>query len=190
MTESAASRTKWLGIGAFLVGGCLVVALAGASVWQANVHNSKLDEAQSRAAAASYLQDAKKEGATVVTLLKRYVASGDETLIPEVKSHASSGVESLTLAVAQGGAVDLTVLAQQGSRLVEGAGQIIAVRQSGDAQGAAAAAENLKPAFDQVTAAVDGAVAAELAEAASQQHSAESAKTAAFWLAISAAVVG
>ena len=163
MTEIA-SRTSRVGLG-LAIAGCFIFAiLVAAFVWQQTVHDSKMDEADSHATAASLLQSAETEGKTVGDLLQRYVASGDETLLPQIQSHSATGVQTLTAALAEAGA-DPNGFITQGSQLVQSAGQIIAMRQTGDVPGAVAALKDAAPKFNAFIAAQDQVIASERAEA-------------------------
>ncbi len=190
MNQSATSGTKWLGVGALIMAGCVLLTLAGASAWQAKARQSDLDDAESRSTTATLLQDAKKEGLVASGLLQQYVATGDLALLPEFKSHAAAGIQSLTSAVARGGVTDLSVLVSGGAQLVQGSAQIVAIRQSGDAKGAAAALTDGAPKFEQFSAVQDQAIEAESAEAVSLRESADSAETTAMWLAVGAGAMG
>jgi len=190
VNQSTASGTKWLGFGAVIVAGCVLVTLAAASAWQAKASQSDLDDAESHATTAALLQEAKGEGLTAFELLRQYVATGDETLLPEFKSHSAAGIDSLSTAVARGGVTDMSPLVAGGAQLVQGAGRIVATRQSGDAQGAVAALTDGAPQFQQFAAVQDQAIEAESAAAVSLRASADDADTAATWLAVGAGAIG
>ncbi len=190
MNQSTASGTKWLGVGALIVAVCVLVGLAAASAWQAKARQSDLDDAESHSTTATLLQDAKNEGFTAFGLLRRYVATGDETLLPEFKSHSATGINTLTAAVSRGGVTDLSVLVSGGAQLVQGSAKIVALRQSGDAQGAVAALTDGGPKFEQFAIVEDQAIAAESAEAVSLRESADNAEATAIWLAMGAGAMG
>jgi hypothetical protein len=69
-------------------------------------------------------------------------------------------------------------------------GQIVAKREAGDVQGAAAALQTLSEQFNAFTAAQDAFVISQEQKATSANDSADSADTAAGWLMLSAAAVG
>jgi len=82
------------------------------------------------------------------------------------------------------------LLDMHGGRLADGLGQVIALRQAGDVQGAAAALEQLSPAFDKVAAQLEQAATLELQEVSKLQSSADKADDAASWLLIASIVWG
>ncbi len=190
MNQSTTSGTKWLGVGALIVASCVLVSLAAASAWQVKARQSDLDDAESHSTTATLLQDAKKEGIAASGLLRQYVATGDETLLPEFKSHSAAGINSLTTAVARGGVTDLSGLVSAGVQLVQGSAQIVATRQSGDAKAAAAALTDGGPKFEQFLAVQNQAIEAESAAAASLRDSADNAEATAIWMAVGAGAMG
>lgn len=184
------SRRAWAIFGGFALAGIVVAILTAASVWQSGTHGSDLDEAESRAATAALLQEAGQEGAVTAELLRQYVAAGDGSLIPEIQDHSATAVGSLTRAVAQGGVADLNEIAVGAAGLADGVGQIIALRASGDAQGAAATLEGVAPTFAELTIALEDAIALELQEVSSLQASADTANGVARWLRLAAIAIG
>ena len=188
--QPIASRRNWGIIGGFLVAGIVVAILAGASAWQAGIHGTRLDEAESHSATASLLQEAGQEGEAAAELLGQYVVAGDATLIPGIQEHSATAVERLTQAVGQGGAADLSPIAVGGAGLADGAGRVIALRLAGDAEGAAAALGEIAPTFEELTGALDAAIAVELQEVSSLQSSADTADDIASWLRVAAIGIG
>lgn len=176
--------TRFVAIAA-VIGVCVVAALFAASVWQENTKQSKIDEAQSSLLTASLIVDSQAEAATAGALLNEYVISGDETLIPVIQSRTSTAVQNLSAAIAEAGSDDRSFLAQ-GSAAVEALSRVIALRQIGDVQAAAAALEELSPSFSALIADLDAYAGSERAAAAAATSSAGDANTTASWLAISA----
>jgi CHASE3 domain sensor protein len=167
---------------------CLVLAVMTTfTLWQAAVHHSKANDAQTHANTASLFQSAETEGKTASQLVQQYVASGDATLIPQAQAHTQTGVQQLTAAVQSVGS-DPNGFVDKGAQLVQVSGQVIALRQSGDAAGAAKLLSDLSPQFNSFVAAQDQVVASEQAASASALSSADNAKTATIWLAILAGV--
>ncbi len=177
-------------IAALVVLSTLIACLAGASAWQARVHDSKLDQVQSHTTTATLLTGAQEQGAGAATLLKQYVKTGDAALIPEIKSSAGTAVDSLSKAVAQGSVADLKTIAVDGAKLAQAVGQVVALRQSGDVAAAAAALERAAPAFDQAISQVKAAVALELDEVSALQTSAGQAQDWSSRLLIAALAMG
>jgi CHASE3 domain sensor protein len=139
---------RWLIIGGFALLGVILVAAAAVSARQASVHSSESGEIESRSATVSLLQDVEDESAIAATLLQEYVATGDDTLIPEIQSHSNAAMGSLREAAAESDVAGIDDFAADGAALNEGAAQIIGLRMSGDAQAAAAALEAATPAFE------------------------------------------
>lgn len=176
--------SKFVAIAA-VIGVCVVAVLFAAALWQGDTKQSKIDEAESSLLTASLIGDAQAEAATAAALLNEYVVSGDETLIPEIQSHTANGVQALSSAIGEAGGDENGFLGQ-GTSVVESLSQIIALRQSGDVQAAAAALEQLSPGFEALSADLDAFVASERADAAAATSSADDANTTASWLAIGA----
>ena len=169
---------------------CLVLAvMTMATLWQAAVHHSKANDAQTHASTAALFQSAETEGKTAGDLTQQYVATGDATLLPQIQDHTQTGVQQLTVAVQSVGS-DPNGFVDKGAQMVKASGQVIALRQSGDAAGAAKLLSDLSPQFKAFIAAQDQVVASEQAAAASSLSTADNAKTATLWMAIFAGVFG
>jgi len=178
------SSSRFVAIAA-VIGVCIVAALFAASVWQENTKQSRLNEAESSLLTASFIADAQTEAATATVVLNQYVVTGDEALIPEIQTRTAAAVQALSAGIAEAGSDEGNFLVQ-GSSAVEALSGIIALRQVGDVQAAAAGLEELSPAFSALVLELDGFVASERAAAAASMSSADSANTIASWLAISA----
>jgi len=179
-----------LTIAGLTIAGTVLAVLVAATVWQGNARKSDTSAMESHATTAAFLQEAGTEAGVAAPLVRRYVETGDVTLIPQIQQHATAAVGSLTGAISEGSVVDLNPIAVEGGRVADGLGQVIALRQAGDVQGAAAALEQLGPAFEKVTTELEGAVTLELQEASRLQSSADKADDAASWLLIASIVWG
>ncbi|HVP05009.1 MAG TPA: hypothetical protein VMT90_04955 [Dehalococcoidia bacterium] len=166
---------------------CLVVALAIATIWQRDVQQSKLDDVEAHVAVATSFQDAEAEGQAAGQALQQYVATGDSQLIATINEHTSAGVTKLTAAVQQSG-VNSQPFLDSGSALVQAEGQIIALRQAGDAQGAITALTQLTTQFQEFISAQDAIIASEQASAQQAQNDADSAADAQTGLIVGAAI--
>ena len=167
---------------------CIVLAaLIAATVWQGSINHSRANEAQTHGVTAADLQAAETEGSAASQLVSQYVAFGDATLLPQVQAHTSAGVEKLTSAIQSAGG-DPNGFIYTGSVMAQAGGKAIALRQSGNTQGAQAVLITAKSQFDAYIAAQDQVVASEQQAAASAQSSADSARTATMWLAVLAGV--
>jgi len=183
-------RGRGLTVAGFTIAGIVLAVLVAATVWQGNVHKSDTSAAESHSTTAAFLQEAGTEAGIAAPLVRQYVETGDAKLVPQIQEHVTAAVKSMTGAISEGGVADLTAIRTDGGRLADGLGQVIALRQAGDVQGAAAAVEQLSPAFDKVTAQLGEAVTLELQEVSSLQSSADKADDAASWLLIASIAWG
>jgi len=188
--QTSKPQGRWLTIAAVTLGGIVLAALVAATVWQGGVRDSDTKAAESHSTTAALLQDAGTEAGIAAPLLRQYVETGDAKLVPQIQEHATVAVKKLTSAISEGGVADLTPIAAEGGGLADGLGQVIALRQAGDVQRAAAALEQLSPAFDKVTTELQAAVTLELQEASKLQSSADKADDAASWLLIASIAWG
>jgi hypothetical protein len=173
-----------------VVGGCFVFAvLMAAFVFQRNERSDHNREAQEYLAVAELIESAEADGIAASTLLQEYVATGDESLLPEMQALTDSGVQKLTTAISQAGE-DPGGFVQTGAELVQAGGQIIALRQTGDTQGAIGAMTELSTEFSAFVVAQDEFIAANRAEAAASQDSADSAETLGTIFLVAAIAVG
>jgi hypothetical protein len=190
VSRTGGRQGRWLIIGGFTLLGVIVIAAAAVSAWQASVHSSHTADMESRTATVSMLQDVEEESAIAATLLQQYVAEGDDTLIPEIQSHSSAAIGTLTETAAQSDAAGIDEIAADGAGLAEGAAQIIALRLSGDVQGAAAALAEAAPAFQALNLGFAEISEQELLEVDALQGKADKASDLARWsLIVSVAAV-
>ena len=186
--------------GRIIIGfGLLVVILAGVaggSAWQVHTHQADLDDLELHSRRATHLQEAEAQAGIAALTLQRYVIAENAALPPgvqlasEVQTHASAAVNSLMEAAAQRGAADVSEIAVVGTGLAQGAGQVIALRQAGDAEGAAAALEELVPVFYEFRQQLEDATALELQEVVRLRSKADAAGELALWLLIISGAVG
>src|SRR3990172_1086778 len=181
---------RWLTVAGLTFAGIVLAVLVAATVWQGNVHKSDTSAAESHSTTAAFLQGAGTEAGITAPLVRDYVKTGDVTLVPQIQEHATVAIKNLTAAINEGGVADLTTIATEGTSVSDGLGRVIALRQSGNVPAAAAALEQLSPAFDKVTTEVTAAVTLELKEASKLQSSADKADSAASWLLIASIVWG
>ena len=183
-------RGRGLTVAGFTIAGIVLAVLVAATVWQGNVHKSDTSAMESHATTAAFLQEAGTEAGIAAPLVRQYVETGDAKLVPQFQEHVTLAVKSMTGAISEGGVADLTAISTDGGRLADGLGQVIALRQAGDVQGAAAAVEQLSPAFEKVTAQLEQAATLEIQEVSKLQSSADKADDAASWLLIASIVWG
>jgi len=179
--------------------GLLVVILAivaGGSAWQVRHHRSVIGDVESHSRRATLLQEAEAQAGIAALSLQRYVIAEDAALPPgvklasEVQFYASAGVESLTEAAAQQGAADVSDITVTGAGLAQGASAVIALRQAGDAEGAAAAIEELVPVFYEFRRQLEDATALEIQEVSNLREEADAAGERALWLLIISGAIG
>ena len=183
-------RGRGLTIAGLIIGGIVLAVLVAATVWQGNVHKSDTSAAETHSNTAALLQEAGTEAGIAAPLVRQYVETGDAKLVPQIQEHVTAAVKSMTGAISEGGVADLSGIAVEGGRVAEGLGQIIALRQAGDVQGAAAALGQLSPAFEKVTTELEQAATLEIQEVSKLQSSADKADDAASWLLIASIVWG
>ena len=188
--QTSKPQGRWLTIAGLTFGGIVLAVLVAATVWQGNVDKSDTSAAESHSTTAAFLQGAGTEAGIAAPLVRQYVETGDAKLVPQIQEHVTAAVKSMTGAISEGGVADLTAIRTDGGQLADGLGQVIALRQAGDVQGAAAAVEQLSPAFEKVTTELEGAATLELQEASNLQSSADKADDAASWLLIASIVWG
>jgi hypothetical protein len=158
------------------VGSLLFAALFTGFVLERNAKNDRNNEAAEHLAIAAQIESAEADGAQAAALLQEYVTTGDETLLPEMQTLTDSGVQKLTEAISRAGE-DPGNFVASGAQLVQAGGQIIALRQTGDVQGAVAALTELSGQFTTLVEAQNAFVADQRAQAVDAQDSADSAET-------------
>lgn len=174
-----------------LVFGCLVVTvLVALYAWQVDRRDSKIDEAEQHAEAVLSLQDASSNADISGELILAYVSQGDDDLIPQIQEHSDTAIVSITKALSLSSSDEIAAIAQQGTSLADGAGQVIALRQTGNVEAAAETLNELRESFDSFGIVLDNATNAELDTAASLQTDADNADQTASWLLITAMAVG
>ena len=174
----------------------LVGVVAGAA-WMTREHSSAVAEMDRRAQTVSLLQEAKLNGVGAVVVLQQYVMSGNEAVLPAVAPRLAEAFDSMTAArtqeVASGhqeNEATLDQIAADASFLPELVDRTIALRRSGDSQGATAALQAALPRMLQLELRFDAAVAVEREEAAALQSRADRAGDASFWLLVGSGTLG
>ncbi len=174
----------------------ILVAGAAGSAWLTREHRSDLAEVQEHAATAFLLQDAQLNGALVLIELQRYLASGDETAVSELRAHLAATTASLADARAMeetrgdvDGVATLDDIMAEAAFLSETADQAIELRRSGDVEGAATALETALPRLQQAGLESDRVAEFELREVAVLRSRADRTGDLAFWFAIIAGAV-
>lgn len=189
-TNSGPGSRSWAVIGALVLGCLAVTVLIALYAWQVDRRDAKLDAAEAHAEAVLNLQDAASNADIAGELIVAYVSQGDNDLIPQIQEHSDTAIVSITKALSLSSSDDVAVIAQQGTSLADGAGQIIALRQTGNVAAASGTLNELRESFDSFGIVLDNATNAELDTAASLQTDADNADQTASWLLITAMAVG
>jgi hypothetical protein len=132
------------------------------------------------------IKAAEADGAAAGELLRKFVETGDESLLPEMQAKTDSGIRGLTNAISMAGG-DPDQFVQQGGAFVQAAGRVVALRQAGDIQGAATSLTQIGAEFEAFMADQNAFVASEEASAATATSEADDAESAATWIAIALA---
>ncbi|MEX0799590.1 MAG: diguanylate cyclase [Dehalococcoidia bacterium] len=167
---------------------CLVFAVAaGLSIWQGRIHRSDLHELDRHAGTATLLQEAEAQAGFAALLVQRQVMAGDEDPA-EIKQSADAAEAALLEAIEHGAPPSAQETAVSGAGLVQGASRVLALRESGDAEGARAAMEELVPIFREYRVLLEEATEYELGQVEALRASADRAGDLAFlFLLVSAA---
>ena len=131
-----------------------------------------------------------------IPALERYIISGNERLVPMIRSSTATAIDSLAEALAQDkmrGDDDeiatLQELSAGAAVLSEVSEQVITLRQSGDLQGARTALDAASPAIGQCSIGLTGAVDFEREEVATLRSQANRAGHLALWLLLSSGLI-
>src|SRR3990172_6562177 len=174
----------------------ILAIVAAGSAWQVHTHQKYLNDLDTHSRTATLLQEAEAKGGIAALSLQRYVIAENAALPPgvqlatDVETHAAASVDALTKAASQQGAADLTDIVVTGANLSRGASEVIALRQAGDAEGAAAAIEKLVPVFYEFRLQLEDATALEIREVSSLRSKSDRAGELALWLLIISGAAG
>lgn len=130
----------------------IFAAVVAGSAWLARKHRSDLADLEHRAATASLLEDARFDATLANLLLERYFITGNDQVVPVIRSLAAGATDSLEEARASietdGPEADVAGLDEiMGGAvfLSETSEQVIALRQGGNVEEARAALEQAVP---------------------------------------------
>ncbi len=185
-------------IGGFGLLVILLVLVVAASAWLARQHRSDLAEMEQRSATASLVQEIELKGEAFVPLLQLYVATGDESVVPQLTSQGLSLAASLEEARAQMEGLGQETNAERMDELItrsvpllsQTAMKVITLRQSGDVEGARAALDEGLLQVDQLHAEFGDLSEAEREAAAALRSRADNTADLAFWLLATSGVMG
>ncbi len=175
----------------------MLVAVVAGSAWQQRVHQSAVAEMSEHAATSSLMQDARFQVALASLFVERYVITGSEQFVPLIRSSMATAQDSLAEALAQeqtrndedeiSAVKEITAGAAFLSETFE---QVIALRQSGDAEGARAVREAASPVRHQFGTELTTATEFEFSEVSALRRQVDRAADLAFWLLIGSGAIG
>ena len=190
------------GIGLIVV---IFVAVAAGFAWQVSEHRSTTDAVQDHAEVTFLLLDARANAESAAASVQRYVIVGDEVVIPEngetllavIERSTTTAIGDLVQAIAlqqaQGDDEAVAVLTEilvEATVLVQGAGQLIALREAGNIEEATVIFEALVPEFREFEGRINVLAAEERAEAVVLRAEADQAAAFALWVLIISAGAG
>ena len=168
----------------------ILAAGAGGSAWWVREHQVAMSETGEHAATAGLLQDARQNVTLADLLLERYIITGNDQVVPEIRLSAAA-VESIARARAQEEArgdedeiVTLNEITVALMLFAETAEQVIGLVGSGDVEGARGAMEAAAPQIRQLGIQVSAAADIEAEEVSVLRGRANEAAALAFWFAV------
>ena len=177
------------GIGLIVV---ILVAVAAGFAWQVSEHRSTTDALQDHAEITFLLLDARANAESAAASVQRYVLVGDEviaarndaTLLSVIDESTTTALDDLTRALAlekaQGdeeAVAVLTAILVEATALVQGAGQLIALRETDNIAEATAVYEGLVPEFREFESKINELADQERAQAVALRSEAHQAGT-------------
>jgi len=181
---------RWWAVPAGLLSGAVLAAvLVAGYAWQSSRSDSRLTDAVSHAETAVYLQETVKEGAITTGLLEEYVITGDQALVPQIQNQSTTVSLLLSGAVSGDGSGHLRRIAVQGTRLAEGAGAIVALRQAGEIEAASTVLTDLRTQLEGFAVTIQTPIGDELSAAVSLTNSSDNADAVASWLLVTGIAV-
>jgi diguanylate cyclase (GGDEF)-like protein/PAS domain S-box-containing protein len=198
---SSASGRIILGFGLLVL---TLVAVAAGSAWQVQEHRSDTAAMEEHADTAFQLQNAQVNAESAASGVQRYImvggeilSAGDEDLLPTLRSNMAEAKDSLARAVADAEArgdmeeaETLREISTEGDSLIAGVEMVIALQQSGDGKGAAAALEMSVVPFRGYEDKLAAAAQDELAEVSKLRNAANTTGQVAFLLLIVSGATG
>ena len=157
-----------------IVASFLAIAFFVAFVWQQSEKSSREDDATKHTEIATTLETAVSDGLETGTVLSEYVQTGNPTLLATMQAKSDEAVRKLTAAMTAAGS-DPNGFVKTGSVIVQRSGQVIALRQAGDAAGAGAALQALGNDFGSFVQQQRAFIAEERLAAAESKASADNA---------------
>ena len=169
---------------------CLIFGVTvGLSTWQSRIHRNDLNELDRHSNSATRLQEAEAHGGFAALLVQRQVMAGDEDPV-EIQGHIDAAGEALLAAIQQGAPLEAQEATVSGAGLAQGASRVLAQREAGDVEGAAATMETLVESFREYRDHLENATAQEIEQVEALRASANRAGNLAFWLLFLSGILG
>jgi len=175
----------------------ILVAVAAGSAWLARAHRADLAELEKAGAIASLVQEAEADTLEATLHLERYVTTGDETAVSEIRSNSEDARNSLAEAVKreEGRANEALVgeiekVEAEVAFLADTAAEVIALRQRGDVQEAAVVLQAALPRIEQLDHGLAEVAHVERREVSERRSRANRTGDMAFWLLVISGTVG
>ena len=190
------------GIGVIVV---ILVAVAAGFAWQVSEHRSTTAALQDHAEITFLLLDARANAESAAASVQRYVIVGDEVIIPGnddtllsvIEETTTTALDDLVQAIAlqkaQGdeeAVAVLTGILVEATALVQGAGQLIALRQTDNIEEAMVVYEAIVPEFREFESKINELADQERAQAVTLRAEADRAGALALWVLIISAGAG
>jgi CHASE3 domain sensor protein len=172
-----------------ILGAFLAIAFFGAFLWQQTEKSSHQDEATKHAEIATTLEAAVTDGLDAGANLSEYVQTGNPALLAPMQAKSDDAVSKLTAAITAAGS-DPNGSVKTGSVIVQRSGEVIALRQAGDVQGAGAALQALSSDFSSFEQLQRDFIAQERQASDASRASADDANQLSTWFMIAGAVTG
>ncbi len=182
----------------------ILVAVAAGSAWQVREHRSDTAAMEEHADTAFLLQNTQVNAESAASGIQRYVmiggetlVAGDEDLLPRIRSEMAEAEESTAQAIAdvekrgdKEQTARLLEISDDGDSLIAGVEMVIALQQSGDAKGAAAALEMAVAPFREYEDKLEAAAQIELAKVSHLRSEADKTGQVAFLLLLVSGAAG
>jgi diguanylate cyclase (GGDEF)-like protein/PAS domain S-box-containing protein len=183
----------------------ILVAVAAVAAWRVIEHRSTTAALEKHSEITFLLLDSRANAEAAATAVQRYVIVGDEVIIPGnddillplIDESVNTAIDDLSQAIALEKAVGdeedaavLTGILVEATALVQGSGQLIALRQTGNIEEATAVFNELVPEFRKFENTINDLADQEREEAEALRAEADQAGTLALWVLIISASAG
>lgn len=174
----------------------LVASLVGSALMVRD-YQAAVAEMETGSRIASLVQDTRSDAGNAALLVQRYVISGDETLVPEIRANTAAAVDEIRLAAREEAAspdadhaIVLAQVALAAQPLADSVDEIIALKQAGQTETSEAAVEEIVPQFRQFRLVLGEVADSEIAELSRRGDEADRAGNRALGLIIVSGIAG